>query len=76
MTEGVSAFGLIQEIINNFGDESIAGDSVLNQEDQEIPLKQKTRKRQKKSSSFYGIMLPMLQDVCKILTYSNKDLQQ
>ena len=31
MTEGGSEFGLSQEIINNFGNESIAGDSVLNQ---------------------------------------------
>ena len=39
MTEGGLAFGFSQEIINNFSDESIAGESMLNNEYQEIPLK-------------------------------------
>ena len=48
MTEGGSEFGLSQEIINNFGDESITGYSVLNQEDQEIPLKLKDKEETEK----------------------------
>ena len=48
MTEGGSEFGLSQEIINNFGDDSIAGDSMSNNEDQEVPVK-KVEERYRKN---------------------------